>query len=335
MPLPLIPIAIIGVSAIFGAKKAYDTYSDSEESKRVNKLAQDIYNDSLELLDTKRKKTNKHITNFGSYKMAIFKNQINDFLDNFKKIKNFDFNEELFNDKELHIDNHEFEEFKNDVLNMTTVLGSVAGATAGAVAGFGAYGSVGLLATASTGTAISTLSGVAATNATLAWLGGGSLASGGLGMAGGMYVLGGLVAGPALAVATLVMASSAEKAKNEAYNNLNKAKVLKESNNTIILSLKKISKLIDSIRDTIKNTVDVFNMFNPSFIRLVNRNIDYATYDNSEKELVHKMLLLAQTIKNIIVIPLLDEEGEIDKKCIVVNFKTKKILSKIKDIEAE
>ena len=46
------------------------------------------------------------------------------------------------------------------------------------------------LGTASTGTAISTLSGAAATKATLAWLGGGAIAAGGLGIAGGAVVLG-------------------------------------------------------------------------------------------------------------------------------------------------
>ena len=67
-------------------------------------------------------------------------------------------------------------------------------------------------ASASTGTAISTLSGAAATNATLAFFGGGSLATGGLGMAGGMYVLGGLVAGPALMVMGMITeAKSKEK----------------------------------------------------------------------------------------------------------------------------
>ena len=48
--------------------------------------------------------------------------------------------------------------------------------------------------TASTGTAISALSGAAATNAALAWLGGGTLASGGLGIAGGHALL--ALAGP-------------------------------------------------------------------------------------------------------------------------------------------
>lgn len=52
-----------------------------------------------------------------------------------------------------------------------------------------AWLSVGAIGTASTGAAISGLSGIAASNATLAWFGFGSLASGGLGMAGGQITL--------------------------------------------------------------------------------------------------------------------------------------------------
>lgn len=50
-------------------------------------------------------------------------------------------------------------------------------------------------AAASTGTAIASLSGVSDTNATLVFLGGGSLAVGGLGIAGGSIVLSGKAAG--------------------------------------------------------------------------------------------------------------------------------------------
>src|SRR5262249_3366345 len=82
-----------------------------------------------------------------------------------------------------------------------TLSGVARSAAAGVMTAAGAYGLVGLLGTASTGTAISTLSGVAASNATLAWLGGGALAAGGGGVALGTLVLGGLVAGPAILVA--------------------------------------------------------------------------------------------------------------------------------------
>lgn len=98
----------------------------------------------------------------------------------------------------LRIDKAAFAELKTMGNIASSLLeGGVTGAASGALAAFGAYSAASALATASTGTAISALSGVAASNATLAFFGGGSLAAGGLGMAGGAAVLGGLVAGPA------------------------------------------------------------------------------------------------------------------------------------------
>ena len=75
----------------------------------------------------------------------------------------------------------------------TRVAKKGGGMAARAVGGLGAPLAVSTLVaslgTASTGTAISTLSGAAATKATLAWLGGGALAAGGWGVAGGVGVI--------------------------------------------------------------------------------------------------------------------------------------------------
>lgn len=67
--------------------------------------------------------------------------------------------------------------------------------TAGATAVVGTYATVGALGTASTGTALSTLHGAVATKATMAAIGGGSLATGGLGIVGGVCVLGTIFVG--------------------------------------------------------------------------------------------------------------------------------------------
>lgn len=71
-----------------------------------------------------------------------------------------------------------------------------AGSVAGGTLAVGSWALVTALGSASTGAAITGLSGVAATNATLAWFGGGALAAGGAGMAGGAAVLGGIFAIP-------------------------------------------------------------------------------------------------------------------------------------------
>lgn len=75
---------------------------------------------------------------------------------------------------------------------------------------------------ASTGTAISSLSGAAATNATLAWLGGGSLAAGGGGMAAGSVVLGTITA-----TTTGVFALAAAGIVASAYYSKNTQKLLR------------------------------------------------------------------------------------------------------------
>lgn len=77
--------------------------------------------------------------------------------------------------------------------NRNMIAGGI-GAATGALASAATLGLVATLGTASTGTAIAGLSGAAATNATLAWIGGGSLAAGGGGVAAGSAIMTGGVA---------------------------------------------------------------------------------------------------------------------------------------------
>jgi transcriptional regulator with XRE-family HTH domain len=74
--------------------------------------------------------------------------------------------------------------------------GAAAGAAVGGAAAYGTFVAAATFGTASTGAAISGLSGVAAYNAALALLGGGTLAAGGAGVTGGIVVLAGIVAAP-------------------------------------------------------------------------------------------------------------------------------------------
>lgn len=95
------------------------------------------------------------------------------------------------------------------------------GVAAGATAGAGTAGLIALFGTASTGTAISSLSGAAFTNALLASLGGGAVAAGGAGIAGGMIVLGSLITVPAV----FVGGNIAIKKINEKYTEAKRAEM--------------------------------------------------------------------------------------------------------------
>lgn len=85
-----------------------------------------------------------------------------------------------------------------------TMISGVAGTLGASGIGAGVLGTVMTFGTASTGTAISTLSGAAATKAAFAVLGGGTIASGGGGAALGGAVLGGIVVISAIVVTGVV-----------------------------------------------------------------------------------------------------------------------------------
>lgn len=145
---------------------------------------------------------------------------MNEFVDIYSKMKNVNFTDIGIDElKNFKPENKEIAELQVASVGAIDLTVSSAGAIAGStLLAAGTYGAVmhGGFALASTGTAIGTLHGAAATNATLAWLGGGSLATGGFGMAGGMAVLGGIVVGPALALGGALLDSKAEDKLYEA-----------------------------------------------------------------------------------------------------------------------
>lgn len=97
----------------------------------------------------------------------------------------------------------------------TGVIGLAGGVGAGVAARAGALWGVSAYASASTGTAISSLSGAAAEKALLAWLGGGALASGGGGIAAGTAVLGLVGIVPALLIGGMTVGVAGTRTKTK------------------------------------------------------------------------------------------------------------------------
>lgn|GEM_PF-2648568 len=120
----------------------------------------------------------------------------------------------------LEIPKFEGEEIKKASVGASILIGGLGGAALGTAGGFAASGAttaaVMALGTASTGTAISALSGAAATNATLAALGGGSLAAGGGGIALGTTMLGAATLGVGLLVGGVIFSCTGSKLSSKA-----------------------------------------------------------------------------------------------------------------------
>lgn len=133
---------------------------------------------------------------------------------------------------------------------------------------------------ASTGTAISTLSGAAATNAALAWLGGGAVAAGGGGTAAGSALL--AMAGPigwTIAGATLLSSILLFAKKKAKLNKQKNEEIEAVKNNT-----EKVKELDASISNILDETVSIMNGLKKSYTECLNGfGQDYKTFTDEQK----------------------------------------------------
>lgn len=314
MPLPVLFIgAAAAATGAFGAGKAVKAGIDTVNANNINKSANEIVEGSTKVLNAQRLACGNSLSHLGSEKLFVLNTSMTQFLDTFTKIKNVDFKETEGLDElhRLHVDEKDFAEMKT-MVNFAGSLagGAIAGTAGGALTAFGAYGAAQALACASTGTAIAALHGVAATNATLAFFGGGSLAAGGLGMAGGTAILGGLVAGPALLVMGLVAGNAAKKNLEKAYTNKAEAIQIASQLNTASLQCETIRRRTYMFYNLLAR-LDTY--FLPLIYRMEDivkaEGNDYRVYSENSKKTIASCVSVAVSVKSVLDTPLLKEDG--------------------------
>lgn len=313
MPLPLFLLPLVTLP--YGIKKGYDAYTDNKKANALNSEAQSIVEKAKQEVEEARKNASESISALGNKKIDILKSSIKIFVEEYGKLKNVDFQNTvgLMELSKVKFDKNDFAELSDAqqmVSSMVAGLGS--GVAVGAATAFGAYGATMTFAAASTGTAITTLSGAAATNATLAWLGGGTLAAGGAGVAGGMMVLGGLVAAPALAVFGAIMSSKASVKKEEAYSNRARAQEFAETTKTIVVACSGMSRRANAFRRLLINLDEMLSPLCYSIKRIIRENgIDYSKLCLDDQKTVAETVSIAVAIKAVLDTPILDKDGSL------------------------
>ena len=328
--LPRILVGLAIVTGVVGVGKFIKSKLDFDEAEDINEDARDVYDDATSSLERCRDKVQAKLEKLGRQKVTLYEETLTPFVAAFSRIKNVEFND-------LEMPDEFLEDFETDIrdigkvtVQMSEAIGSGAGALgAGALAGLAVYGSVGLLGTASTGAAISGLSGVAATNATLAWLGRGSLATGGMGMVVGRAVLGGIVAGPVLLVGGLLAASKAAEAKENARSNLIEAESAAEGMQSAESAARAIGRMADQTRRVLQKLRGHLIKDMLALKQIVRGNDDYRTYDARDKAVVARTATVAVTLKNIAETPLLEEDGSVTDAIGDTVRKAKKFLKQL------
>jgi gas vesicle protein len=340
MPIPIFLIGVAVITSVAGLAKGGEAVIKNSEAKELLEDAQYIFDKKKNELEDQRKKTTGELEKYGELKIRIWDKQFKRFINLFGKIKNVKIEGEVEVDSELRdsLTAEELSEMKQ--LSLTAgeiVSGGIASLGTGALAGVASYGGAMMFASASTGTAIASLTGVAATNATLAWFGGGSLAVGGLGMAGGTLVLGGLVAGPVLAVGGLLMAAKAKANLAEAKAKYREAEAAIEKMQNALLMLHSIENLTDQyyrlayeLNKALSYTLDELDKMISDFTNSDKRGflfklkksflgifgkvsgIEYDELSQEEKKVLHIASQIVQLTKVVLEKPLLDDEGSVN-----------------------
>jgi len=315
MPVPIILGVIAAGTAVYGVYKGASGAVAHNDATDINKDAESIVNAARNRVDTQRQATNDVLVDYGARKLRAFNSVIDDFIQTFSRLKNVELSQSLELDK-LNVGDFSTQTLgglRQDYQALKDAgIGVGAGLGSGAALAFGAYNGTMLLATASTGTAISTLSGVAATNATLAWLGGGSLAAGGGGMALGTAVLGGMVGGPALAIFGHILGNKGEEALNTARSN-------REQATTIAADADKTVTQLDSIGQVTSLANSTFSAVSTHLRRTVRdleqviatEGEDFGALSSSSRDTVLRTVKFAQLIKALIDTPILDDSGQL------------------------
>lgn len=318
MVLPLIPVALIVAGALtggsgvaLGGKGAYDLKKAGEQINRERERYDRRYAEIEICVVT----TNGRIADLGRRQKSALETVVVRFVEFLRR------NERRVKESQRVLaDGVESDQARvagGEKLSVDAVawLGGVLGS---AVAYGGTSAAVMTTATsfgvASTGAAISGLSGVAATNATMAWLGGGSLAAGGGGMAAGAAALNFVTVGPALLVGGAMVKGQGKKALTQAQEVAAKVAVgiaeLDESETRLAAVTSRadeICSLLDEL--TRKATVALDELESEPFDPV------------AHAPRLQRAALLAKAVGEVAAVPIVDDSGDLTEHSANVRVK--------------
>ena len=300
--IPFILLVVSGACAVAGGAATIEAIDNFSEAKRIVENAKREYEEEYKSLEKDINILNDELERL---------NKI--YMESLQLLREFKSLSERYGVK-VKLTKTEAEELKNITFSIEKFIkdfdvaakileGGAKAAVKALIAGGEAYiGAVALgtaIGTASTGTAIASLSGAAYTNALLAWFGGGALAAGGGGIALGTAVLGGIVAGPAIAIMGFTLASKAEEALTEAK----KFELqVKEEIREIVIRKQEVAYLT---RKVYERSV-MLSKLNTQF----KENIDKVLKSFIDKKEFLMLLTLAKSVRSILGEPLIDKGGE-------------------------
>ena len=314
-----ISILLLGASALAGAAGVGEIAKGGSQVLKANSTMKELqvqHQQNLARLEKRNKECVRDMDKLGRKELEILKS-FQEFSTVFEKIKNRPEFAKI-QKQGICLPQYDGEELKKASVGANTLLGGLGGAAAGTAGGFAASGAatavVMALGTASTGVPIASLSGAAATNATLAALGGGSLAAGGGGMALGTTVLGAATLGVGLLIGGVIFGIAGGKISSDAKKA--QKEIEKETQQT-----EEICNYLLDLQGTAnrygRKLDEVGSMYHEHMEKLkwmvvMQGRADWDWYTEPEKQLVNNTALLVKLLYDMCKVELVQKSEEED-----------------------
>ena len=314
-----ISILLLGASALAGAAGVGGIAKGGSQVLKANSTMKELqvqHQQNLVRLEKRNKECVRDMDKLGRKELEILKS-FQEFSTVFEKIKNRPEFAKI-QKQGICLPQYDGEELKKASVGANTLLGGLGGAAAGTAGGFAASGAatavVMALGTASTGVPIASLSGAAATNATLAALGGGSLAAGGGGMALGTTVLGAATLGVGLLIGGVIFGITGGKISSDAKKA--QKEIEKETQQT-----EEICNYLLDLQGTAnrygRKLDEVDSMYHEHMEKLkwmvvMQGRADWDWYTEPEKQLVNNTALLVKLLYDMCKVELIQKSEEED-----------------------
>lgn len=324
MPLPFILGGIAAVAGVVGVGNAVQGGVRMKEANDTIERANEKHKKNIARFERQNKTTIEEMDRLGKMELEIL-NGFQNFSDVFERIQNRpEF--KAYNRENVELPTYNGEELKQVSVGAGVLLGGLGGAAVGTAGGFAAAGAttaaVMALGTASTGTAIASLSGVAATNATLAALGGGAIAAGGGGMALGTTILNAATLGVGMLVGGIIfnmVGNNLSEKADEAYAQMKKAE---KEINKICSYLTKLSNAEVAFEKSLRN---VHRVYSRHFIQLcdlvvVDGKTNWNEFTRAERMMTENTALLVGILYDMCKVQLVlqskseNEVNEVNEK---------------------
>ncbi len=287
MPLPFILGGLALAAAGYGVKKGIDALDADCEADEFIKKAENLKEEATKKAKSAQSDCRLAFARFGEKKLHVLSHSVSNFLNHFHRLNRSRIIIESINMQDIQRQVSDARKITNQ-LNANGIDGDSA---LGVIAGFGSLG----ISSFTTG----------------AILGGGLAASGLAGMA----VIGGLVAGPALAILGALNADEMEKKRDDAKAYLSQVKAAVKKADAMIDNLQAVRKMADLFtRQITKINTLFFSLSQDAIATMKKHHYDTSRYNQKEKDQLCVTVSTLSSLSAFLKVSIIDEHQKLNKK---------------------